>query len=228
MIPHQSQAPSSVKALLPFSHGTHSVGLPWEPWEMKKVRIMISSTEQKAKLRKEIANAVKVLPEGYLRSAGAGIGERLAALPEYRAAKTVLAFASTALEPDIWPFLRRVLADGKRLALPVCSGPGLMEFRAVTDLDALAPGRYGILEPPAECEPVPPRAIDFAVIPCVTCNGAGDRLGHGGGYYDRFLTAYNGPAAVVCLEALMREDIPIGPLDKPVPIVVTERDTYRR
>ena len=128
----------------------------------------------------------------------------------------------------MWPFLRRVLSDGKRLALPACTGPGVMEFRAVTDLNALAPGRYGILEPSTECESVPPETIDFAVIPCVTCNRAGDRLGHGGGYYDRFLAAYTGPAAVVCPEALMGEDIPIGQLDKPVPIVVTERDTFRR
>ena len=143
--------------------------------------------EQKIELRKEIANTIKALPVGYLRRAGAGIGERLASLPEYRAAKTVLAFASTAAEPDIWPFLRRALADGKSLALPVCVASGVMVFRAVTDLDALAPGKYGIPEPPAESALVPPEAIDFTVIPCVTCDKAGDRLGHGGGYYDRFL-----------------------------------------
>ena len=188
----------------------------------------MSVTEQKEGLRKEIANAVKALPEGYLRRAGAGIGKRLASLPEYRAAKTVLAFASTAAEPDIWPFLRRVLADGNRLALPVCIGLGVMEFRVVTGLDRLIPGRYGILEPTGEYTLVPPEAIGFAVIPCVTCNRAGDRLGHGGGYYDRFLAVYTGPAAVLCPEALTREDIPIGPLDRPVSIVVTERDIYRR
>ena len=194
----------------------------------RKKLAMKSLPEQKLKLRKEIAAAVNLLSKDYLRMAGAAIGKRLAALPEYRVAGTVLAFASTANEPDIWPFLRRVLADGKHLALPVCTGPGLMEFRVVTELDTLASGRYGILEPPAESELVPPEAIDFAVIPCVTCNVAGDRLGHGGGYYDRFLAVYAGPAAAVCPKTLMREAIPIGPLDRPVPIVVTERDTYRR
>ena len=189
---------------------------------------MRTLSEQKAELRKAIVDAVKALPVGYLRKAGTVIGERLASLPEYRAANTVLAFVSTAAEPDIWPFLRRVLVDEKRLALPVCTSPGIMEFRAVANLDSLTPGRYGILEPPAENELVLTEAIDFAVIPCVTCNKAGDRLGHGGGYYDRFLAVYTGPAAVVCPEALIREDIPIGPLDGPVPIVVTERDTYRR
>lgn len=189
---------------------------------------MKTLTEQKAEIRKEIANEIDALPQECLRSAGAGIGERLISLPEYRAAGTVLAFASTNAEPDIWPFLRRVLADGKHLALPVCTGPGLMEFRVVTELDTLASGRYGILEPSAESELVSPEAIDFAMIPCVTCNRAGDRLGRGGGYYDRFLAVYAGPAAAVCPEALMREAIPIGPLDRPVPIVVTERDIYRR
>ena len=189
---------------------------------------MTTLIDEKSILRRTIADAVKSLPDEYLLMAGTAIGERLAALPEYQAAKTVLAFASIAAEPDIWPFLRQVLADGKRLALPVCIGPGIMELRAVADLDMLAPGRYGIMEPPADSELVPPEEISFAVIPCVTCSRTGDRLGRGGGYYDRFLAGYTGPAAVVCPAALMREDIPIGPWDRPVPIVVTERDTYRR
>ncbi len=189
---------------------------------------MKTLTEQKAEIRKEITNNIKALQNRYLRMAGAAIGERLISLPEYQAAKTVLAFASIAAEPDMWPFLWRVPVDGKRLALPVCVGPGIMEFHAVTDLDTLTQGKYGIMEPPAECASLPPETIDFAVIPCVTCNRSGDRLGHGGGYYDRFLAVYTGPAAVVCPEALLREDIPVGPLDRPVPIVVTENAIYRR
>ncbi len=171
--------------------------------------------------------AIRTLPEGYLHEAGRGISEMLLSLPEYRAAVTVLAFASTDREPDMWPFLVQVLRDGKRLALPVCTAPGVMECRAVTDLGQLHPGRYGIPAPREGSPLVLPADIDLAVVPCVTCDREGRRLGHGGGYYDRFLAAYQGAAVCVCPETLLRESVPAEPWDIAVPLVSTEKKIYR-
>ena len=72
----------------------------------------------------------------------------------------------------------------------------------------------------------PSAAIDFAVLPCVTCNYLGQRLGHGGGYYDRFLSQYRGGTVLLCRELLIRQEIPVEPHDYPVPWVLTERGLY--
>ena len=106
-------------------------------------------TEEKNALRREIRALRAALPEGYLARAGAGIAGAVAACPEYRAARTVMGFVSTPEEADLRPLLRQILRDGKRLAVPLCTGPGIMEARLISGLEQLAPGRYGILEPPA-------------------------------------------------------------------------------
>ena len=67
---------------------------------------------------------------------------------------------------------------------------------------------------------------DEFVLPCVTCNYLGQRLGHGGGYYDRFLSQYRGGTVLLCRELLIRQEIPVEPHDYPVPWVLTERGLY--
>ena len=101
-----------------------------------------------------------------------------------------------------------------------------MELRQVTDLKELSPGAYGILEPPAGSPSLSPDQADLAVIPCLTCSREGRRLGRGGGYYDRFLSRYRGAAVLVCREKLLRQEIPFGLHDYPVPWVVTEAGLF--
>lgn len=183
--------------------------------------------QKKRELRRVIRRQIAALPPEYLRSAGQRIAAWLAACPEYQRARTVLGFASTETEVDMLPFLRRALADGKRLAVPLCTAPGCMEARLITGLEQLRPGSYGIPEPGPDCPELAPTEIGFAVVPCMACDRLGNRLGHGGGYYDRYLTRYTGPAALVCPEALLQPVIPTEPLDRPVSPVVTELGIYR-
>lgn len=122
-------------------------------------------TEEKNALRREIRALRAALPEGYLARAGAGIAGAVAACPEYRAARTVMGFVSTPEEADLRPLLRQILRDGKRLAVPLCTGPGIMEARLISGLEQLAPGRYGILEPPAASPLIPPEDIGLLIVP---------------------------------------------------------------
>lgn len=183
--------------------------------------------EEKAALRREAARRVAALPDGYLTAAGRAMAAHVTALLEYRRAGTVFAFVSTSREPDTRPLLERILRDGKRLALPACTGPGMMACRLVTDLGALRPGTYGIMEPPERCPVISPEQIGLVIAPCAACDSRGSRLGRGGGYYDRFFAAYTGPALALCPAALLAEDIPMGPWDRPVPLVVTEDGALR-
>jgi 5-formyltetrahydrofolate cyclo-ligase len=147
-------------------------------------------------------------------------------MPEYQDAGTVFCFVGTAHEIDTRPILEDALAAGKRLCVPLCVGKGTMETRQLTSLGQLTSGAYGILEPPADAPAVKLDEIDLAVLPCLTCNHQGQRLGQGGGYYDRFLAHYRGGTVLLCREKLIREEIPVEPHDYPIPWVLTERGLY--
>ena len=186
----------------------------------------MTKAEDKQRLRRVIRELERQLSPRYKAESSRAIAAHLLAMPEYQAAGTVFCFVGSEREIDTRPILEDALAAGKRLCVPLCTGPGIMELRQVTDLRQLVPGSYGILEPSADSPLVSVDEVDFAVLPCLTCNHLGQRLGQGGGYYDRFLSHYRGGTVLLCREKLIREEIPLEPHDYPVPWVLTERGLY--
>lgn len=59
-------------------------------------------------------------------------------MPEYQAAGTIFCFVGTPHEIDTRPILENALAAGKRLCVPLCTGPGMMELRQITTLSQLS------------------------------------------------------------------------------------------
>ena len=186
----------------------------------------MTRTEEKQQLRRTMRALEAGLSARYKEESSRAIAGHLLAMPEYQEAGTVFCFVGTDREINTYPILEDVLAAGKRLCVPLCIGKGIMELRQVTDLRQLVPGSYGILEPSADSPLVSVDEVDFAVLPCLTCNHLGQRLGRGGGYYDRFLSHYRGGTVLLCREKLIREEIPLEPHDYPVPWVLTERGLY--
>ena len=78
------------------------------------------------------------------------------------------------------------------MGVPKCISKGIMEVYKIRSFDDLEPGKYGILEPKEGCEKISPKAIHLALIPCLSCSMKGERLGYGGGYYDRYLQQITG------------------------------------
>lgn len=186
----------------------------------------MTKAEEKQHLRCTMRKLTRSLSARYRAESSRAITARLLSLPEYRTAETIFCFVGTEQEIDTVPVLEDALASGKRLCVPRCSSNGSMELRQITALAQLSAGAYGILEPPDSAPSVPIDAVDFAVLPCLTCNHLGHRLGRGGGYYDRFLAHYRGGTVLLCREKLIRDEIPLKPHDYPVPWVLTECALY--
>lgn len=182
--------------------------------------------EEKIRLRTVMRAEEKKLGAKYKAESSAAICRHVLAMPEYRDAETVFCFVGRQHEIDTMPLLRQILADGKRLCVPLCVEKGVMELRQISAIEDLIPGSYGIQEPPANAPAVSVDEVDLSIIPCLTCDHGGRRLGFGGGYYDRFLGAYRSAAVLVCRERLIREELPVEPHDMPVPWVITERGLY--
>ena len=182
--------------------------------------------EEKQRLRQTMRELERQLSDKYKAASSRAICAHLLAMPEYQAADTVFCFVGTAKEIDTSPILEHALTAGKRLCVPLCTAPGIMELREIRSLDDLTPGAYGIMEPNTDCPIVNTDDVDFAILPCLTCNHAGQRLGKGGGYYDRFLSHYRSGTVLLCQEKLIREEIPVEPHDYPIHWVLTETCLY--
>ena len=182
----------------------------------------------KAELRKMIRKSLGDLTPEYKEEADKKIFENIKTLPEYDSAQTVFCFVGTKDEINTSLLIEDILNEGKKVCVPLCTEKGIMTAKKITDLDALTEGTYGIMEPCDDAETVLPEDIDFAVIPCVTCNKRGQRLGHGGGYYDRYLEDKEIPSALICREETMTQAIPTEGNDLVFDIVVSERGVYRK
>lgn len=156
-------------------------------------------------------------------------GEKMAAFlyksTAYQKANTIFCYVSKKNEPSTWLFLSKVLDDGKQLCVPRCGLRGVMSARLLTSLDELKPGLYGIKEPASEALEIDPKEIDFCVVPCLAAGRDGTRLGHGSGYYDRYLPKLSKRvySVTLCIEKMLCDTIPTETHDVTFGRILTER-----
>lgn len=177
--------------------------------------------EEKKALRRAVKARSEGLSKEYRESADRAIRDRVTAWPLWQRAESVFLYVSVRREPDTLALLRSALEAGKRVYVPRCYGAGVMRALRLERLDDLTCGTLGIPEPPEEAVEAPDR-IDLSVIPCVTAGLDGGRLGHGAGYYDRFLATHETTTACLCHAGLLTEGIPMGALDRRMDYIITE------
>ena len=91
------------------------------------------------------------------------------------------------------------------------------------ELDELKSGTKGIPEPSSGAPEIPPDGISLVIVPALSCDRNGYRLGYGGGYYDRFLARTRAVAAALCAESRLTDELPREPFDLPCNYIITER-----
>lgn len=184
--------------------------------------------DEKNALRALIRKKAAALPPEYYRECGKSICERILSGAYWQQAESVMAFCPTDREPDLSLLLSRARAEGKPLLLPCCLQDGRMEARHVRSPSDLVPGAYGIPCPRVGCAVFEPARIGLVLVPCLSCTPEGVRLGHGGGWYDRFLADYRatspqGSILCLCPERLLSAYLPRETHDILMPAVMTEK-----
>ena len=193
---------------------------------------MTPSTE-KVEIRKRILAAREELEPATRRELAARITPRLTALPAYREASCVMAYVGFGTEFDTAALIADVLARGKSLVLPrVERAARALRLHAVRDPETeLAAGVWGIREPrPDLCAEVAPETVDFVLVPGVAFTARCERLGYGGGYYDRLIPGFAGRAALVVAAYSLQivPELPVTPSDRSVDLILTEDAQYCR
>ncbi|MCL2446115.1 MAG: 5-formyltetrahydrofolate cyclo-ligase [Oscillospiraceae bacterium] len=181
---------------------------------------------KKSTLRRELlAQRAAILPQAK-QAWDAALCQAIITHPAFISAREILGFFPIGTEPDIKPVLEHALAQNKALYLPCCTPETrTMTFRRVDALNELVPGAHNIPEPlPTNCAL---RITHYALclVPGLAFDDRGYRLGYGGGYYDRFLANFQGRTLGICYAAMIGE-IPTGPHDLSVDVVVTEGEWY--
>ncbi len=162
-----------------------------------------------------------MLPEKFAE-ANHRIEAQVLALPVYQKARTVMAYISMPGEPETRGIILDAVHQGKQVLLPRCRDSKMMEAALFRGFGCLNSGRMGIPEPAGEKDDRQFPEADLIVVPCVAAARNGKRLGHGAGYYDRFLEDRSGKTVCLCYRELLLEDLPSEEWDVRMDMVLTE------
>jgi 5-formyltetrahydrofolate cyclo-ligase len=181
-------------------------------------------SQEKASLRARLLAARARLTAEQRTGAARAIRDALLSRPEIQMAGTIAAYYSVGAEPDTRGLVYALWKRGSYVLLPVLRADGDLDWASYEGPDSLVPGPRGLLEPvePARGTDAVARA-DAVLVPALAVDRAGNRLGRGGGSYDRAL-ARVGP--LIPLIALVYDDelidhVPAEPHDVPVRAAVT-------
>ena len=173
----------------------------------------------KKELRRQIRQLKREMTEEQIVTASEKLGELFVTTSQYKNAKTIYGYLPYNQEVRTVPMLERAIRDGKRVAVPKVYGDD-MKFIYMDDLSRVELGYAGIPEP-VDDEPVADDPTALVLMPGMAFTKNGDRMGYGGGFYDKFLASEpNHPTVALCYGFQMVESLPTEEYDIPVDCVL--------
>lgn len=183
--------------------------------------------KSKSDLRHDALLARRTIKPGLRQQWDAAIRDRALELADIAGAQVVLAHIGTAPEVDTRAIIAGLLARGTGVLAPIMStDDDAMRWGRVTSLDDLVQGPFGIVQPPDSALADSPTDAPV-IVPCVAFTPQCERLGRGGGHFDRFLESHRGTKIGLAYECQRTDTIPIEPHDVALNAIVTEEQLYR-
>ncbi len=145
---------------------------------------------------------------------------------KYLNADVVLTYVSFGDEVDTRRLIVYMLKTGKKVAVPFCQNKQ-MYFFEISSPSEIILGKGGIptVDPIGKI-PVKPTEKTLCIVPALAFDKKGNRLGYGGGYYDKYLSQYKLNAIGLCYEDCITEEIPVNNFDVKIPLIITEKNVY--
>lgn len=191
--------------------------------------MILPDLKEKKAIRKAIQEIRDLIPSEERKTKTQLIAEKFYGLKEYGDSKNILLYYPFRSEIDTTVIIERALEDGKRVILPRVSGAELELFYIKNILKDLTPGTYGIMEPDEKlCASAKYNEADLVVVPGVGFDRYKNRLGYGGGFYDRLLPrlSKNIPKIALCFQVQLIESIPCFAHDIRVDKIISETESF--
>lgn len=185
--------------------------------------------DSKKTLRKIIQSRRDLIPPDIRNKKSKDAAKKFLASPHYITSKNIFIYFPFQSELDTLPIIKKAIEDGKKIILPKVLGNKLNLYFVNDCAKQLEKGKYGIMEPvPSKCKPADISDIDLAVIPGVCFDHNFNRIGYGGGYYDKLLHLL--PAKIkkiaICFELQVISKVPALDHDIKADEIITESNIY--
>jgi 5-formyltetrahydrofolate cyclo-ligase len=173
----------------------------------------------KGSLRRRLVAARAAMSDSSRNEAGRLIRDHVLEMPEVAAAGTIAAYYSVGTEPDTRSLVFALWKRGSYVVLPVLLPDGDLDWASYEGPDSLAPGPRGLLQP---AEPVRGTGTvaraDVVLVPALAVDVRGQRLGRGGGSYDRALDRVGPQVPTIALlyDSELLPSVPAEEHDRPV------------
>ncbi len=188
----------------------------------------LPTSQNKQELRQRLLAERDARAEAARRALDAALCERLTALPCLQTCSALLLYFPVGSEIDLLPLAAFAFAHGIPVGFPVClAEPNELIFRQATPQTRFVCGKFGIPVPPEGAPQLVPDEQTVCLLPALGYDRDLNRLGYGGGYYDRFLQTFLGLAVGVCREDALCPTVFPEPHDLPIDLLVTEKSTLR-
>jgi 5-formyltetrahydrofolate cyclo-ligase len=174
---------------------------------------------RKAVLRKDLLAARVSMRVSDRQAAGRALRDTLLALPETGMAGTIAAYLSVGTEPETAGLVFALWKRGSYVLLPVMLADKDLDWASYEGPDSLRPGPHGLLEPAEPRRGTGAiRSADLIIVPALAADRRGNRLGRGGGCYDRALSRVGPAVPTIALlyDHELLDEVPAGPLDQRV------------
>ncbi|NYT04570.1 MAG: 5-formyltetrahydrofolate cyclo-ligase [Candidatus Methanofastidiosa archaeon] len=144
-------------------------------------------------------------------------------LPEYMDAEIIFSYVSKEKEVDTVDLINHAINNGKKVCVPLTKKEdNSLEARRIDTLNDLKTGNFSILEPKDCTKILDPKEIEILFIPGLAFGTRCERLGRGGGYFDRFLLQSTGIKVGLAYEFQIFESLPIQKHDIKMDIIITD------
>lgn len=170
-------------------------------------------------LRKQMKQKRNTLNEEERAKAAEGCLQQLIQLPGFEQVSWIYCYMSYLSELDTRQMIQSFLKEGKRVAVPKVQGAE-MDFYEISDLSDCVSGAYGIPEPVGNADPV--TDAGWILMPGLAFDSQGNRLGYGGGFYDKYLEKHDNLVKIaLAYDFQIISSVSAEIYDKPVDYIVT-------
>lgn len=191
---------------------------------------MSAEAADKNALRQQLRQMLRSVPAELRGAKSQAACRNVIQSPEFAAAKVVMLYISMATEVDTAAIALRAWQEGKTVVVPkvFVNDRSMLPIEIQSLETGLRTTPIGVREP-AVGQPIPVEFIDLVLVPGLGFSPTGQRIGRGGGFYDRFLVqpGFQGATCGLAFEEQVVQTLPMLPHDQHLDMLITDA-TVRR